>query len=65
MYHIRDPFIHVPLLWERLSVLFAELVGFSHTCNLLLGKGRESDDDSFRLHSFERLAIDVAHPFMP
>ena len=65
MYYIQDPFAHVPLLWERLSVLFAELAGFTYTCNLLLGKGRESDDDSFRLHSFELLEINVADSFVP
>ena len=64
MYHIRDPFIHVPLLWERLSVLFSELAGLTHACNLLLSEGRESDDNSFRLHSFELLEIDVADPFV-
>ena len=65
MYHIRDPFAHVPLLWKWLSVLFAELTGFAYACKLLLGKGRESDYDSFRLHSFELLEIDVVDPFVP
>ena len=65
IYYIKDPFAHVPLLWEQLSVLFAELIGFRHTCNLLLRKGRESNDDSFRQHSFEILEIDVAYPLMP
>ena len=46
-------------------MLFAELASFTHTFNLLPSKGRESDDDSFRLHFFELLEIDVADPFMP
>ena len=46
-------------------MLFAEFSGFAYTCTLFLDKGRESDDDSFGLHSFELLEIDVADPFMP
>ena len=46
-------------------MLFAEFSGFAYTCTLFLDKGRESDDDSFRLHSFELLEIDVADPFVP
>ena len=46
-------------------MLFVELASFTHTCNLLLIKGRESDDDFFRLHSFELLEIDAVDPFMP
>ena len=45
-------------------MLFTELAGFTYACNLL-GKGRESNDDPFRLHSFELLEIDVADPFVP
>ena len=65
MYYIQDPFAHVPLLWERLSMLFSELAGLTHACNLLLSEGRESDGDSFHLHSFELLEIDVAYPLVP
>ena len=64
MYYIQDSFAHTPLLWERLSVLFVELIGFAYACNLLLGKGWEFDDDSFRLHSFELLEINVVNPFV-
>ena len=64
MYHIHDLSAYVPLLWEWLSVLFAQLVGFAYACNLLADKDRESDDDSFQLHSFELLDINVANPFM-
>mgnify|MGYP000550673338 CR=1 FL=1 len=46
-------------------MLLAELASFTQSNNLLLYKGRESDDDSFRLHSFELLEIDVADPFVP
>ena len=65
MYYIQDPFAYVPLFWERLSMLLAELASFTQSNNLLLYKGRESDDDSFRLYSFELLDIDVAYRFVP
>ena len=45
-------------------MLFAEFSGFAYTCTLFLDKGRESDDDSFGLHSFELLEIDVASPLV-
>ena len=44
-------------------MLFTELASFAYTCNLLLSKGQESDDDSFDLHAFHLLEIDVADPF--
>ena len=65
MYYIQDPFAHIPLFREWLSMLFAELTGFTYTCHLFFGKSWESDDDSFRLHSFELLEINVADPFVP
>ena len=46
-------------------MLFAELAGFTYTYNLLLGKCQEFDDDSFRLHSFELLEIDMGDSFVP
>ena len=46
-------------------MLFAELASFAHASNLLFGEGRESGDDSFRLHSCELLEIDVVNPFVP
>mgnify|MGYP007109642940 CR=1 FL=1 len=65
MYYIQDSFAYVTLLRERLPMLFTELASFAYTCNLLLSKGRESDDDSFDLHAFHLLEIDVADPFVP
>ena len=65
MYYIQDPFACVPLLWERLSVLFAELRSFTYACNFLFGESRESGDNSFRLHSLKLLEIDVAYPLVP
>ena len=64
MYNIQDPFAYLPLFWERLSVLFSELTSVTYASNLLLSEGRESDDNSFRLHSFELLEIDVASPLV-
>ena len=64
MYHIYDPFAHVPFLWEWLSVLFAELASLTYTYNILLSESREFDDDSFQLHSLELLEIDVAYPLV-
>ena len=46
-------------------MLLAELASFTHSGNLLLCKSRESDDDSFRLHSLELLEIGVAYPLEP
>ena len=46
-------------------MLFPELAGFAYTCHLLFSKIRESDDDSFRLHPFKFLEIDVADSFVP
>ena len=46
-------------------MLFAELVAFAYTCNLLIGKGWGSDDDPFRLHSFELLEINMVNLFVP
>ena len=45
-------------------MLFVKLSGFAYTRNVLLGKGWESDDDSFRLHSFELLKINVTNSFV-
>ena len=36
MYYIQDPFAHVPLLGERLSMLFSELATLTYACNLFL-----------------------------
>ena len=47
------------------GVVFTELAGFTYTCNLLLSKRWESDEDSSRLHSFELREINVANPFVP
>ena len=65
MYNIQDPFAYLPLFWERLLVLFSELTSVTYASNLLLSEGRESDGDSFHLHSFELLEIDVAYPLVP
>ena len=46
-------------------MLFVELAGFAYTYLLLFGKSWEFDDDSFRLHSFELLKINVADSFVP
>ena len=46
-------------------MLFAESACFAHAYNLLLDKVRESDDNSFRLYTFELLDIDVTYPFVP
>mgnify|MGYP006889216670 CR=1 FL=1 len=46
-------------------MLFSELTGLTYTCNLLLSECRESNDDSFRLRSFQLLYINVAYPFVP
>ena len=55
IHNIQDSFAYVPLLWE--CVL--------HAWNLLLNECRETDDESFRLHSFELLDIDVTYPLVP
>ena len=65
MHDIQDPFAHIPFFWEWLSVLFAELAGFTYTRNLLLGKCRKSDYDSFRLHPFKLLEINVDDLLVP
>ena len=65
MYYIQDPFAHIPLLGEQLSMLYSELAGLTYACNLFLSECRESGDDSFRLHSFELLEIDVVYPLVP
>ena len=46
-------------------MLFSELTGLTDACNLLLSESQEFDDDSFGLHSFELLEIDVAYPLVP
>ena len=46
-------------------MLLAELTRFANTFNLLLFECRESDDDSFRLHRFEFVEIDVANSLVP
>ena len=46
-------------------MLFSELTGLTDACNLLLSESQEFDDDSFGLHSFEILEIDVAYPLVP
>ena len=45
--------------------IVCELIRFTYTYHLLFGKSRESDDDSFRLYSFELLEVDVANSFVP
>ena len=65
MYYIQGPFAHVPLVRERLTMLFAEMAGFACTCHFLFGKGEEFDDDSFSLHPFGLWEIDVADSFVP
>ena len=42
--------------------MFSELASFTYAYNLLLSKGLESDNDSFRLHALEFLEIHVADP---
>ena len=49
-----------PHTFEWLTLLLSKLTGCTYAFNLLLSKGRESDDDSFRMHAFELLEIDVA-----
>ena len=63
-YYIEDPFAYVPFLWEWLSVLFTQLVGFTYTCDLL-SESRDSYDDSFGLYSLELLEVDVDYPLVP
>ena len=58
-------FSPIPLFWEWMSALLSEMACFTHTRNLLRGKVRESDYDSFRLHVLKFLEIDVADSFVP
>ena len=46
-------------------MLFASLTCFTYSFNPIFFDGRESSDDSFRLHSLEFLEIDVADSLMP
>ena len=55
---------HIPLLGEQLSMLYSELAGLTYACNLFLSECRESDEDSFKLHSFELLENNVSYPLV-
>ena len=46
-------------------MLLAELARFAHAFNLIFFECLESDDNSFRLHCFEFVEIDVANSLMP
>ena len=65
MYDIQDPFAHVPLLQKWRSALFSELTCFAYARDLLHGKVRESEYDSFRLHVLKLLEINMANSLVP
>ena len=58
--------VHSGGLCLRFSLLEtgAEMASFTHSDNLLLCKSRDFDEDSFHLHAFDRLEIDVANSFV-
>ena len=64
MYYIHESFAYVPLFREWLSMFLAELASVAHSENLLLCKNGESNNDSFRLHAFELVEIDLADSFV-
>ena len=65
MYDIQDPFAHMPLLRKWRSTLLSELTCCTYARNLLRGKVRESEYDSFRLHVLKLLKVDVANSLVP
>ena len=65
MYDTQDPFAHMPLLQKLRSTLFPELACFADTRNLLCGKARESEYDSFGLHILNLLKINMANSLVP
>ena len=64
MYDIQDPFAHVPLL-RKWRAVFPELACFAYARNLLRGKARESEYDSFGLHILKLLKINMADSLVP
>ena len=65
MYDIQDPFAHMPLLRKWRSALLSELACFAYAHDLLRGKVRESEYDSFGLHVLNLLEIDIANSLVP
>ena len=65
MYDIQDPFAHVSFLRKWRSALLSELACFAYARDLLRGKVRESEYDSFRLHVLKLLEIDMANSLVP
>jgi hypothetical protein len=65
MYDIQGPFAHVPLLRKWRSALFPVLACFAYARDLLRGKARKSEYDSFGLHVLKLLEIDMADSLVP
>ena len=65
MYDIQDPFAHIPLLRKWRSALLSELTRFAYARNLLRGKVRYSEYDSFRLHVLKLLEFDMDNSLVP
>ena len=55
----------MPLLQKWRSALRSEPTRFAYARNLLRGKVRESEYDSFRLHVLKLLEIDMANSLVP
>ena len=65
MYDIQDPFPHILLFRKWRSALLSELACFAYARNLLRGKVRESEYDSFRLHVLKLLKFDMTKSLVP
>ena len=65
MYDIQGPFAHMPLLRKWRSALFPVLACCAYARDLLRGKTRKSEYDSFGLHILKLLKINMANSLVP